>query len=527
MRTTVLTMTLLAAITIAAGAATHIVDASGSEPGSFLTIQEGIDAAADGDTVLVLPGTYTGPGNTELDSGGTNIVLKSQDGQLATTIDCEGLYRAFYFENGESEDFVVDGFTFANGEAITYFPLGGAFYINSSQPTIRNCTFYNNSASGDTGRGGAIYCESSGNPTLVGVTFSNNTAGEKGGAIYCHLNSVPSVSSTTFSGNHARLGGAMYCEGVDPMLSDCEFSENTADYAGGAIYLTDCAPNLNGVDFIGNGSSGADGGGMYCSSSDPILTDCAFVDNVGYRGAGICCDLWSDPSLTDVSFVGNSGHIGGGLYSGNPTLTNVTFENNAATAAAGGMYCYGHPVINSATFIGNSASSGGAMKCNVFHWPISNVTFANNTATTGGAIDMEHSSPTITGNTMAGNSASITGAGINCVYDSNPTITNNIIAFSTSGEAVFADGDSHPSLTHNVIYENAGGDSLEANTDNLYQDPCFCNMEAEDYDYCEDSPCLPDNNAWMELIGAGEQGCPPCGSPVELSSWGGIKALFR
>ena len=49
------------AITLTCAAATIRVDVSGS--GDYLSIGEGIAAADVGDTVLVAPGTYTGPLN--------------------------------------------------------------------------------------------------------------------------------------------------------------------------------------------------------------------------------------------------------------------------------------------------------------------------------------------------------------------------------------------------------------------------------------------------------------------------------
>ena len=59
-------------------------------PADQPTIQAGIDAAADGDTVLVADGTYTGDGNRDIDFGGKSIVLKSENGPVLTVIDCEG-----------------------------------------------------------------------------------------------------------------------------------------------------------------------------------------------------------------------------------------------------------------------------------------------------------------------------------------------------------------------------------------------------------------------------------------------------
>jgi hypothetical protein len=39
--------------------------------------------------------------------------------------------------------------------------------------------------------------------------------------------------------------------------------------------------------------------------------------------------------------------------------------------------------------------------------------------------------------------------------------------------------------------------------------------------------CLPGLNPWGELVGAYDAGCPPCDTPVESTSWGSVKALFR
>jgi hypothetical protein len=88
-------------------------DGSAGHP--FDAIQEGIDAATNGDVVLVLDGTYTGNGNRDLDFGGRAITACSQNGAQTCIIDCENGGRGFYFHNGETSTSVLDGFTIQNG----------------------------------------------------------------------------------------------------------------------------------------------------------------------------------------------------------------------------------------------------------------------------------------------------------------------------------------------------------------------------------------------------------------------------
>ena len=101
-------------------------------------IQGAMDAAVNGDTVLVKPGIYT----ANLDFEGKAITVKSSGGAEQTIIKGSvfEVISVVTFKSGEGIDSVLDGFTITDGKA--FCSGGGIFCNNSSSPTIKNKEFH-------------------------------------------------------------------------------------------------------------------------------------------------------------------------------------------------------------------------------------------------------------------------------------------------------------------------------------------------------------------------------------------------
>jgi hypothetical protein len=123
----------------------------GSAEHPFDAIQEAINAAYEGDVVIVLDGTYTGTGNQDIDFSGKAITVRSQNGPKNCILDCQDLYKAngFHFSNGEGLNSVLNGLTVLN----SYW--SGIEWYNGS-PYILNCSIINNGRSDSDG--GGISC---------------------------------------------------------------------------------------------------------------------------------------------------------------------------------------------------------------------------------------------------------------------------------------------------------------------------------------------------------------------------------
>lgn len=490
------------AVAAALAASPPTTAATVNVPGEQPTIQAGIDAASEGDTVLVAPGTYAGEPNRGLDFGTKNVVLRSENGAEETVLDCGHQDRGFHFHGGQDSTSVVEGFTVLNGAAET----GGAIYCDQSSPTIAACIFSDNNASGfDTG-GGGIGCNLS-SPSVTGCGFYGNTSEHGGGGVSSYENSTPSITDCTFTGNDALYGGGVNCRFSSPTVTGCNFSGNVADY----------------------------GAGVHGDHSSPEITDCTFSDNTaGNRGGAMAFASFCSASITNCSFTENSARIGGGVNGDECSLAveDCVFSSNTAEYSGGGLWLFcedSYPTISNCVFSENSAGThGGGMYSFGFEPTVTGCVFADNSAAlNGGGLYVVWYWQTVTNCTFFGNTAGELGGGVYC-DDASATITNTIVSFSTSGGAIVCEGSTVPEITRSCICGNvgAGGDSLCGTYyDNLFADPVFCDPEGGDLRLSRDSPCLPPNNPWSEFVGARGLGCGA--SATEPASWGSLKAMFR
>ena len=116
----------------------------GSIENPFHAIQRAIDAASDGDMVVVMEGRYAGPGNVNLNFRGKAITVRSQDPENdacmhATIIDGEGQGVIVRFVNDEGPESVFAGFTLVAGD--TSVPVQGVpgffEFSDNAKPTTR------------------------------------------------------------------------------------------------------------------------------------------------------------------------------------------------------------------------------------------------------------------------------------------------------------------------------------------------------------------------------------------------------
>jgi hypothetical protein len=310
MSASILTVMLLAALAVPDAVATtwHV-------PGDFGTIQGAIDAAGEGDEVLIAYGIY--PEHDILLKYG--VAVLGEEGGAYPVIDAQGAGRVLRgYDLGSSTEIarlVLTGGVATGGDPVT--GGGGGIYLRGSSPTVHDCWIVDNEAS----YGGGVYCHEGSSPDIVDCRLQGNVSHSYGGGLYCHVLSSPDVSGTTFSGNAADVaGGAVYCvTSSSPVLERCSLVENSSglmavDASRPEFYLCLIAHSTGGSAMV------------YEAASQPWFDCCDVFGNAGGD--------WTGPAAAQLGVRGNIA-LDPQLCSSRPDLDgNWTLQSDSPCLAA-------------------------------------------------------------------------------------------------------------------------------------------------------------------------------------------------
>ena len=354
-------MAWLACVLVSVQAAVLYVDINSPNPQvpytdlttAATSIQDAVDAATNGDLVLVNDGYYdSGTRTTASGLAGKTITnrlviakalaVQSINGPSAVTIGGDGLYRCVYLTNGAA----LNGVTLQNGAAGYAYQVlgqlwktvaangGGVCGGAVSGGTLSNCVLTANTA---TDEGGGAYAV-----TLINCQITGNSATNGGGAAACELtdclvtgNSTPTSGTPVNgpSGSPAHCGGGLYLGSA----GNCVIANNSAWKGGGCIgtRLVNCTVVNNSAGFSGGMAAYTSGSIAAGNATNSIIYFNYADTNANYDSAvslDYCCtypppsggagNLTNDPALVNP---GGDNH----LTSGSPCINS---GNNAAAA---------------------------------------------------------------------------------------------------------------------------------------------------------------------------------------------------
>lgn len=286
-------------------------------PSDKQTIQAAINAAVEGDTVLVSPGTYI----ERIDFSGKGITVQSESGQQVTFINGTGLGSAVTFNAGETSSAKLIGFTIQNGLGLE----GGGVFIRFASPQIINNVIRNNTASS----GGGVHIIG-GAPLLLNNIISNNRAGIGGGP-----------------------GGGIYISGgTSARIINNLISENVGNTTGGGIVIGGAGDLLVQGNIIRKNRSLLQGGGVYIFNDDSatIITENFIVENEAGVGLGGVSEgggiYWSMPNspnhykIINNTIVNNDAARGSGVFAdGYDAQTEFTNNIVVGKRSMSAFYC--------------------------------------------------------------------------------------------------------------------------------------------------------------------------------------------
>jgi hypothetical protein len=313
-------------------------------PADHATIQAAINAATNGDIILVAPGTY----NEAINFNNKALTLESTGGPGVTTLNAAGAntsavtiptptqagtvtFRGFKVTGGTG--------TLAGSGAFAS-ATGGGFRIVAGETVLENCHITANSAEASVASGAGIAYGGGGTLTLRNCLLSDNTA------------SAFWITSSSSAG-----GGISVSTGGIVVLIDCSLTNNVATASGavsgvangGAIRLSGATATFINCIIDGNSvmpaSAGQGGALSAVSSSHATFINCRISHNQApttIKTPGLYTSN-STLHLLNCTVVNNtiggkppSDTVGGMMHSGGiATVSNCILFNNSGAQISG------------------------------------------------------------------------------------------------------------------------------------------------------------------------------------------------
>ena len=404
-------------------------------PEVYPDIQSAVDAAQNGDVILISASNEPYKVLSPIDVRGKSLTLRGE-GKDNSVISGEGVGTILTIRNNDTNLLVVvEDLGFENGQSTEEFH-GGCVVVRNSYAIIRNSRFEGcrNMAvapgqcddQNDPNRppqcgnsGGAIKVSVGSSVVLEHNQFLHNRSYVQGGAVHV-LDSNAVVRNNRFVGNISEGspnsgGGGFKATGFGGQLIELienHFENNQSSFTGGAISVFDGSARIQDNVIINNGEPRF-GGGIHFETTGLAVRRLELIGNLieGNRARDR-----DDPGLTD-DFVQVSG---GGMHLNLFGPDRNTFTDSIA-------------VIRGNVFRGNSAHDqgcearqacgvGGGMEFlrgrNLVQQVDGNV-FENNTADIYAAANFDKVNLLFSNNTVRANKALIAHPGIGCVADSN------------------------------------------------------------------------------------------------------------
>lgn len=188
--------------------------------GDFTSIQQGVDASADGDTILVWPGTYFEnvvlPPNRAVTLASLFLTTGEKSFINSTIIDGNNSNPCIKLFPGPESFTSIYGFTCMNGKGYGSTMIGGGIYIKNAKAIISDCIITDNWA---LGAGGVFVRDS--DLFLSGSVIKNNIAILTGGGGLAFNGAniqFDTINKNSIFLNYACRGSDIVKPGDDPPI---------------------------------------------------------------------------------------------------------------------------------------------------------------------------------------------------------------------------------------------------------------------------------------------------------------------